>query len=108
MQCGRASPQVSKFRGSSGGPKARFTREGHNLVSKNECKCKRGVRECHGRVVVMPSHRIGWHTPDQACSANKEEHKPIEGQTMVWTVIRTLPDQSLRLRIHIKGKGNGN
>jgi len=52
-------------------PKARLTREGQNLVSKNECKCKRGVRECHGRLVVMPSHRIGWHTPDQACSANK-------------------------------------
>ena len=69
---------------------------------------KEGIGECHGRLVVMPSHEVGWHTPDQACSAKKYDHKPVEGQVMVQTMIRTLLDQSLKLSIHVKGKGNGN
>jgi len=43
VQCGRAIPQVSKFRESSKGPKARLTREGQNLKTKRVYKCRNRI-----------------------------------------------------------------
>lgn len=46
-------------------------------------------------------------TPLTNLFGQTNKSRPIEGQTMVRTVIRTLPDQGLGLKAHIREEGNG-